>query len=194
MTSEKTKLKDRIVRQAINSVRKNHKVDEVSLLNISKELGVEFSDITKYFSSMEDIFLEQQKKNWKSTFKSLNKKIKKARTPGDFKNIFDSFLEDYVKDLSSDADLHWEICSFLPICLEFREANKKILASKIKNIIKRGWPGKTNNVLERQTDLVVLSFYGFVDHVVHIPKKEREKILKDFRNMLNSHLQDRLFF
>ena len=194
MTSEKSKLKDRIVRQAINSVRKNHKVDEVSLLNISKELGVEFSDITKYFSSMEDIFLEQQKKNWKSTFKSLNKKIKKARTPGDFKNIFDSFLEDYVKDLSSDADLHWEICSFLPICLEFREANKKILASKIKNIIKRGWPGKTNNVLERQTDLVVLSFYGFVDHVVHIPKKEREKILKDFRNMLNLHLQDRLFF
>ena len=194
MTSEKTKLKDRIVRQAINSVRKNHKVDEVSLLNISKELGVEFSDITKYFSSMEDIFLEQRKKNWKSTFKSLNKKIKKARTPGDFKNIFDSFLEDYVKDLSSDADLHWEICSFLPICLEFREANKKILASKVKNIIKRGWPGKTNNVLERQTDLVVLSFYGFVDHVVHIPKKEREKILKDFRNMLNLHLQDRLFF
>ena len=194
MTSEKTKLKDRIVRQAINSVRKNHKVDEVSLLNISKELGVEFSDITKYFSSMEDIFLEQQKKNWKSTFKSLNKKIKKARTPGDFKNIFDSFLEDYVKDLGSDADLHWEICSFLPICLEFREANKKILASKLKNIIKRGWPGKTNNVLERQTDLVVLSFYGFVDHVVHIPKKEREKILKDFRNMLNLHLQDRLFF
>ena len=194
MTSEKTKLKDRIVRQAINSVRKNHKVDEVSLLTISKELSVEFSEITRYYSSMEDIFLEQQKKNWKSTFKSLNKKIKKARTPGDFKNIFDSFLEDYVKDLSSDADLHWEICSFLPICLEFRETNKKILASKVKNIIKRGWPGKTNNVLERQTDLVVLSFYGFVDHVVHIPKKEREKILKDFRNMLNLHLQDRLFF
>ena len=194
MTSKKTKLKDRIVRQAINSVRKNHKVDEVSLLTISKELSVEFSEITRYYSSMEDIFLEQQKKNWKSTFKSLNKKIKKARTPGDFKNIFDSFLEDYVKDLSSDADLHWEICSFLPICLEFRETNKKILASKVKNIIKRGWPGKTNNVLERQTDLVVLSFYGFVDHVVHKPKKERAKILKDFRNMLNLHLQDRLFF
>ena len=119
MTSEKTKLKDRIVRQAINSVRKNHKVDEVSLLTISKELSVEFSEITRYYSSMEDIFLEQQKKNWKSTFKSLNKKIKKAKTPGDFKNIFDSFLEDYVKDLSSDADLQWEVCSFLPICLEF---------------------------------------------------------------------------
>ena len=194
MASEKAKLKDRIVRQAISSVRKNHKVDEVSLLAISKELGVEFSEITKYFTTMEDIFLEQQKQNWKSTYKSLKKKIKKAKTPGDFKNIFDSFLEDYVNDLSSDADLQWEVCSFLPICLEFRESNKKILASKLKNIIKRGWPGKTNNVLERQTDLVVLSFYGFVDHVVHVPKQERAKILKDFRNMLNLHLQDRLFF
>jgi len=194
MTSEKTKLKDRIVRQAISSVRKNHKVDEFSLLSISKELGVEFSEITKYFTSMEEIFLEQQKQNWKSTYKSLNKKIKKAKTPGDFKNIFDSFLEDYVKGLSSDADLQWEVCSFLPICLEFRETNKKILASKLNNIIKRGWPGKTNNVLERQTDLVVLSFYGFIDHIVHKPKQERAKILKDFRNMLNLHLQDRLFF
>jgi len=194
MTSEKTELKVRIVKQAISSVRKNHKVDEVSLLAISKELGVEFSEITKYFTSMEEIFLEQQKQNWKSTYKSLNKKIKKAKTPGDFKNIFDSFLEDYVKGLSSDADLQWEVCSFLPICLEFRETNKKILASKLNNIIKRGWPGKTNNVLERQTDLVVLSFYGFIDHIVHKPKQERAKILKDFRNMLNLHLQDRLFF
>ena len=81
MTSEKTELKVRIVKQAISSVRKNHKVDEVSLLAISKELGVEFSEITKYFTSMEAIFLEQQKQNWKSTYKSLNKKIKKAKTP-----------------------------------------------------------------------------------------------------------------
>ena len=194
MTDKEIQLKDKIVKQAVKSVRRDKKVDVVSLLSISKELSVEFSEITKYFTTMEDIFLEQQKQNWKSTYKSLKKKIKKAKTPGDFKNIFDSFLDDYVKDLSSDADLQWEVCSFLPICLEFREANKKILASKLKNIIKRGWPGKTDNVLERQTDLVVLSFYGFVDHVVHKPRQERAKILKDFRNMLNLHLQDRLFF
>ena len=194
MMSEKRKLKDRIVSQAIASVRKNHKVDAVSLLTISKELGVEFLEITKYFSSMEDIFLDQQKKTWKSTYRSLDKKIKKAKTPGDFKYLFDSFLEDFVSDLGPDADLNWEVCSFIPVCLEFREANKKVLANKIRNIIKRGWPGKTNNVLERQTDLIILSFYGFIDYVIHKPKKERAKILKDFRNMLNLHLQDRLFF
>ena len=194
MTGEETQLKDKIVKQAIRSVRKDKKVDEVSLLSLSRELDVEFLEVTKYYASMEDIFLDQQKDNWKQTHKSLNKKIKKAKTPGDFKSVFDSFLEDFVSDLGPDADLHWEVCSFIPICLEFREQNKKVLTGKIKTVIKRGWPGKNSNVLDRQTDLVILSFYGFIDHIVHKPKIERAKILKDFRNMLNLHLQDRLFF
>ena len=85
-------------------------------------------------------------------------------------------------------------CAVFPVCLECRETNKKKLAVKIRNVIKRGWPGKTDNVLDRQTDLVILSFFGFIDHIVHKPVQERAKILKDFRNMLNLHLQDRLFF
>ena len=194
MKNKQIQLKNKIVKQAISSVRKDHKVDEVSLLSISKELNVDFSEITKYYTSMEDIFLEQQKKNWKSIHKSLNRKTKKAKTPGDFKKVFDTFLEDFVSNLGPDADLNWEVCSFIPVCLQFREANKRVIAGKIKNIIKRGWPGKTDNVLDRQTDLFILSFYGFIDHVVHKPVKERAKILKDFRNMLNLHLQDRLFF
>ena len=194
MVIKETELKHQIVKQAVNSVRKDRKVDEVSLLAISKELNIEFSELTKYFNSMEDLFLDLQKRDWKSTFKLLDKRIKKAKTPGDFKSLFDSFLAYFVSNLSPDADIHWEVCSFIPICLEYRETNKKELAVKIRNIIKRGWPGKTDNVLDRQTDLFILSFFGFIDHVVHKPVKEREKILKDFRNMLNLHLQDRLFF
>ena len=194
MVIKETELKHKIVKQAVNSVRKDRKVDEVSLLAISKELNIEFSELTKYFNSMEDLFLDLQKRDWKSTFKLLDKRIKKAKTPGDFKSLFDSFLAYFVSNLSPDADIHWEVCSFIPICLEYRETNKKELAVKIRNIIKRGWPGKTDNVLDRQTDLFILSFFGFIDHVVHKPVKEREKILKDFRNMLNLHLQDRLFF
>ena len=194
MSRKEIELKDKIVKQAINSVRKDRKVDVVSLLAISKELNVDFYEVTKYYTSMEDIFLEQQKKNWKSTFKMLDKRLKKAKNPGDFKSLFDKFLEDFVSDLGLNADLHWEVCSFIPVCLEFREKSKNRLAVKIRNIIKRGWPGKTDNVLDRQTDLFILSFFGFIDHVVHKPAKEREKILKDFRNMLNLHLQDRLFF
>ena len=194
MTDKEIQLKDKIVQQAIKSVRRDKKVDVVSLLSISKELSVEFSEITKYYSSMEDIFSLQQKDNWKTTYKTLDKNITKAKTPGDFKKVFDVFLEDFVLELGPDADLHWEVCSFIPVCLEFRENNKQVLTKKIKLIIKKGWPGKTANVLDRQTDLVILSFYGFIDHIVHQPKAERPKILRDFRNMLNLHLQDRLFF
>ena len=194
MADKETQLKEKIVKQAVQSFRKDKKVDEFSLLSLSRKLDVDFLDLTKFYASMEDIFLDQQKDDWKQTYKSLNKKIKKSKTPGDFKNVFDSFLEDFVSNLGPDADLHWEVCSFIPICLEFREQNKKVLTGKIKTVIKRGWPGKTSNVLDRQTDLVILSFYGFIDHIVHKPKKERAKILKDFRNMLNLHLQDRLFF
>ena len=194
MSRKEIELKDKIVILVINSVRKDRKVDVVSLLAISKELNVDFSEVTKYYTSMEDIFLEQQKKDWKSNFKMLDKRIKKAKNPGDFKSLFDKFLEDFVSDLGLNADLHWEVCSFIPVCLEFREKSKNRLAVKIRNVIKRGWPGKTDNVLDRQTDLFILSFFGFIDHVVHKPVKEREKILKDFRNMLNLHLQDRLFF
>ena len=194
MSRKDIKLKDKIVKQAISSVRKDRKVDVMSLLAISKELNVDFSEVTKYYTSMEDIFLEQQKKTWKSTYKSLNRKVKKAKTPGDFKSIFDEFLEEFVSGITADADLHWEVCSFIPICLEWREANKKVFASKMKSIINQGWPGKNDNVLDRQTDLFLFCFFGFVDLIVHKPVKERAKILKDFRNMLNLHLQDRLFF
>jgi len=194
ITKKQTKLRDRIIKEGLYSVRRLQKIDKIHFLTISKELGIDYSEITKYYASMEDIFHLQQIKNWKATHKVLDKKVKEARTPGEFKKIFDDFLEDFVNDLSSDADLHWEACSFLPKCLEFRENNKEILSEKIKNIIKRGWPGKTANVLQRQTDLFILSFYGFIDHVVHLPTEERKKILKDFRNMLNLHLQDRLFF
>jgi len=191
---EESQLKDRIVRKAVQSVKRNKKFDQVSLTAIAKELNVNFSEVTKYYESIEDIFLHQQKRNWKDTYKRLDKTIKSAKTVGDFKNVFDKFLQDFVENLSSDADLHWEVCSFLPNCSEFKEKNKKELTKRLKVVIRRGWPGKTLNVLERQTALCVLSFYGFIDHVVHIPKDEREKILKDFRNMLNLHLQDRLFF
>ena len=194
MNRKDIELKNKIVNQAISSVRKDRKVDVMSLLAISKELNVDFSEVTKYYTSMEDIFLEQQKKTWKSTYKSLNRKIKKAKTPGDFKSIFDKFLEDFVSGITTDADLHWEVCSFIPVCLEFREDNKKVFASKMKSIINQGWPGKNDNVLDRQADLFLFCFFGFVDLIVHKPVEERAKILKDFRNMLNLHLQDRLFF
>ena len=106
----------------------------------------------------------------------------------------DSFFERFVETLSDDADLMLEMSCYLPACIKYRETNRKKVRKKFLSLINKGWPGKDDRVLERQTELITLLFYGFIDHVVHIKKTERLKLLRDFRNMINLQLQDRKFF
>ena len=194
MKKSATNLKDKVVNRAVNSLRRNKRIEQISFAAIAKELDRSIDEISSFYTTTEDIFLEAQKKDWESLHRYWDKHIKKANTPGDFKNAFEIFFERFVETLSKDADLRLEISCYLPKCIKYRESNRKRVKQKFRKLIKRGWPGKDEKVLERQTELVVVLFYGFVDHIVHIPKIERTKILRDFRNMLNLHLQDRKFF
>jgi AcrR family transcriptional regulator len=187
-------LKDKVVNRAVNSLRKNKRIEQISFAAIAKELDVSIDDITSFYATTEDIFLQAQKKDWESLHRYWDKQIKKAKTPGDFKNAFEIFFERFVETLSKDADLRFELSCYLPECVKFRDKNRIKVKEKFTKLIKRGWPGKNERVIQRQSELVTVLFYGFVDHIVHIPKNERSKILSDFRNMLNLHLQDRKFF
>ena len=187
-------LKDKVVNRAVNSLRKNKRIEQISFAAIAEELDVSIDDITSFYATTEDIFLQAQKKDWESLHRYWDKQIKKAKTPGDFKNAFEIFFERFVETLSKDADLHFELSCYLPECVKFRDKNRIKVKEKFTKLIKRGWPGKNEIVIQRQSELVTVLFYGFVDHIVHIPKNERSKILSDFRNMLNLHLQDRKFF
>ena len=62
ITKSQTKLRERIIQEGVSSVRRLRKIDEIHLLTISKELDIDYSEVTKYYSSMEDIFYLQQKK------------------------------------------------------------------------------------------------------------------------------------
>ncbi len=187
-------LKDKVVNKAVASLRKNKRIEQLSFAAIAKELEVSIDEIRQFYSSTEDIFLEAQKKDWESLHRYWDRQIKKSKTPGDFKNAFEIFFERFVETLSKDADLRLEMSCYLPKCIKYRDRNRKRLKQKFKKLIKKGWPGKDEKVLERQSELTTILFYGFIDHIVHIPKSDRTKILRDFRNMLNLHLQDRKFF
>jgi AcrR family transcriptional regulator len=187
-------LKDKVVNRAVNSLRKNKRIEQISFAAIAEELDVSIDDITSFYATTEDIFLQAQKKDWESLHRYWDKQIKKAKTPGDFKNAFEIFFERFVETLSKDADLRFELSCYLPECVKFRDKNRIKVKEKFTKLIKRGWPGKNEKVIQRQSELVTVLFYGFIDHIVHIPKNERSKILSDFRNMLNLHLQDRKFF
>ena len=194
MNTSTSNLRDKVVKRAVNSLRKSKRIEQLSFIAIANELNVRVDEIQAFYTTTEDIFLEAQKKDWESLHRYWDRCIKKSKTPGDFKNAFEIFFERFVETLSDDADLRLELSCYLPKCIKYREKNRERVKQKFKKLIKRGWPGKDEKVLERQTELVTVLFYGFVDHVVHIPKTERTKILRDFRNMLNLHLQDRKFF
>ena len=194
MINTPSKLKDRVVKRAINNLRKDKRVESINLALIANELDVSLDVLQKYYSSAEDIFLKAQKKDWDSLHRYWDKRIKKAKTPGDYKDAFESFFERFVETLSDDADLMLEMSCYLPACIKYRERNRKKVRKKFLSLINKGWPGKDDRVLERQTELITLLFYGFIDHVVHIKKTERLKLLRDFRNMINLQLQDRKFF
>ena len=194
MKKSTTNLKDKVVNRAVNSLRKNKRIEQISFAAIAKELDVGIDEITSFYTTTEDIFLQAQKKDWESLHRYWDKQIKKAKTPGDFKRAFEIFFERFVETLSKDADLRFELSCYLPECVKYRDKNRIKVKEKFSKLIKRGWPGKDEKVIKRQSELVTVLFYGFIDHIVHIPKNERSKILSDFRNMLNLHLQDRKFF
>ena len=194
MAKTPLKLKDRAVKRAVTALRKDKRVESVNLGAIANELDVSLEELQTFYSSEEDIFLKAQKKDWDSLHRYWDKQIKKAKTPGDYKDAFEAFFEKFVANLSDDADLMLEMSCYLPACIKYRERNRKKVRKKFLSLIKRGWPGKDDQVLERQTELITIIFYGFVDHVVHIKKAERLKLLRDFRNMINLQLQDRKFF
>ena len=194
MAKPSSNLKDKVVNKAVNTLRKSKRIEQISFAAIAAELDVGIDEITSFYSTTEDIFLQAQKKDWELLHRYWDKQINKAKTPGDFKNAFEIFFERFVETLSKDADIRFELSCYLPECVKYRDKNKIKVKEKFSKLIKRGWPGKNEIVIQRQSELVTVLFYGFVDHIVHIPKEERSKILSDFRNMLNLHLQDRKFF
>ncbi len=194
MVNSPTKLKDKAVKRAVNNLRKDKRVEAINLGVIANELEVSLEELQIYYSSGEDIFLKAQKRDWDSLHSYWDKQIKKSKTPGDYKDAFDVFFERFVETLSDDADLMLEMSCYLPACIKYRERNRKKVRKKFRSLIKKGWPGKDDKVIARQTELIIIIFYGFVDRVVQLSKPERLKLLRDFRNMINLQLQDRRFF
>ena len=85
MKKSTNNLKDKVVNRAVNSLRRNKRIEQISFAAIAKELNVSIDEITSYYSSTEDIFFEAQKKDWESLHRYWDKYIKESSTPGDYK-------------------------------------------------------------------------------------------------------------
>jgi hypothetical protein len=184
-----------IIQRSMNSIRKMDKtVHTISFSRLADEMEMPLKELTDIFLDVEDMFLNEQKRVTRKMEEFLEKGIKDCKTPNDAKDLMESSLLKMIDILPDHSDLVYSAIFYLPKCLAERDRTKKYYRQKLRIIIKKGWPGKIDSVLERQTDLVLLSLYGFLDYCVKVNKKERKEVLKDFTNMINLHLQDRLFF
>ena len=93
MVNTQAQLKDRAVKRAVNNLRKDKRVEAINLALIADELDVTLETLKNYYSSEEDIFLKAQKKDWDSLHRYWDKRIEKAKTPGDYKYAFELFFE-----------------------------------------------------------------------------------------------------
>ena len=192
---KKTQKKVRIIEKTFESIKKDNKgIANVSLLRVAEELSMPYEELTSFFLTLEDIYLNEQERSNRKLQSYIDSGLNKAKTANDAKYLFENTIRLFVEDLPEYADVVWAATPFLPKCLEEKNRMKAYLKKTFKRIIKKGWPGKIESVLDRQTDLVVLSFYGLYEYCAKTKKKDRKAILEDFINMLNLHLQDRLFF
>ena len=184
-----------IIQKSMNSIRKMDKtVHTISFSRLADEMEIPLKELTDIFLDVENMFLNEQKRVTRKMEEFLEKGIKDCKTPNDAKDLMESSLLKMIDLLPDHSDLVYSAIFYLPKCLAERDRTKKYYRQKLRIIIKKGWPGKIDSVLERQTDLVLLSLYGFLDYCVKVNKRERKEVLKDFTNMINLHLQDRLFF
>ncbi len=192
---KKTQSKVRIIEKTFEAIKRDNKgVANISLLRVAEELSMPYEELTSFFLTLEDIYFNEQTRSNIKIEKYLESGLTEAKTANDAKSLFENTIRLFVMELPEYADVVWAATPFLPKCLEERNRMKAYLKKTFKRIIKKGWPGKIESVLDRQTDLVVLSFYGLYEYCAKTKKKDRKAILEDFINMLNLHLQDRLFF
>ena len=192
---KQTQRKVKIIEKTFESIKRDNKgVTNVSLLRVAEELSMHYEELTSFFLTVEDIYLNEQVRSNRQLEKYLESGLSKSKTANDAKYLFESSIRLFVQELPEYADVVWAATPFLPKCLEERIRMKAYLKKTFKKIIKKGWPGKIETVLDRQTDLVILSFYGLYEYCARTKKKDRKAILEDFINMINLHLQDRLFF
>ena len=187
--------KVRVIQKSMDSIRRIDKtVHTISFSRLANEIEMPLNELTDIFLDVEDMFLNEQKRVTRKMVELVDEGLKDCNTPNDAKELLESSTLKIIELLPDYSDLVYSAIFYLPKCLAERERTKRYYRQALRKIIKKGWPGKIESVLDRQTDLVLLSLYGYMDYLIRANKSERKEIQKDFINMINLHLQDRLFF
>ena len=169
--------KVRIIQKSMETIRKSDKtLHTISFPRLAQELNMPLEELTSFFMNVEDLFLNEQKRVNRKMEKFLDAGIQKAKTANEAKELLETATLKLIDLLPDYSDLVFSASFYLPQCIEERARAKKYYKQAFRKIIKKGWPGKIDSVLDRQTELVLLSVYGFYEYCAKVSDKERKAI------------------
>ena len=187
--------KVKIIQKSMETIRKSDRtLHTISFPRLAQELNMPLEELTSFFMNVEDLFLNEQKRVNRKMQKFLDEAMQIAKTANQAKELLESATLKLIDLLPDHSDLVFSASFYLTKCIEERARAIKCYEPAFREVIGKGWAGKIDSVLDRQTELVLLSVYGFYEYCSKVSQKEQKAIHKDFTNMINLHLQDRLFF
>ena len=141
--------KVKIIQKSMESIRRSDKtLHTISFPRLAQELEIPMEELTTFFLNVEDIFLNEQKRINRKIEKFLNEGIQDAKTASQAKELLESATLKLVDLLPEHSDLVFSASFYLPKCIEERARAKKYYKQTFRRIIKKGWPGKIDSVLD----------------------------------------------
>ena len=86
---KKTANKVKIINKTFDSIKKDNKgLSNISLVQVAQELSMSLEELTSFFLTVEDIYLNEQQRVNKKLEKFLESGLSKAKTANDAKDLF----------------------------------------------------------------------------------------------------------
>ena len=90
---KKTEDKVRIINKTFESIKRDNKsVASVSLIDVAQELSMPLEELTSFFLTVEDIYLNEQKRSNRKTEEYLESGLSKVKTANDAKELFENSI------------------------------------------------------------------------------------------------------
>ena len=98
--------KVKIIQKAMESIRKSDKtLHTIAFPRLAQELDIPLNEITEFFLSIEDIFLNEQKRVNRKIESFLETGLKNAKTANDAKELLESAFLTFIELLPDYSDL-----------------------------------------------------------------------------------------
>ncbi len=112
---KKTENKVKIINKTFESVKRDNKsIENVSLEEVAKELSMPLEELTSFFLTVEDIYLNEQLRNNRRIERYLESGLSKIKTANDAKALFENSIRVYFESLEDYADAVLAATFYIP--------------------------------------------------------------------------------